>query len=80
MAIIQYNAGLVTFEELTYSIAWYESLAPDCIHLCLQRSDQQLIQCYKSGQTAVNSTDCATIAEVLALLDNPPPKPEPIGP
>lgn len=78
MAIIQYNAGLVTFEELTYSIAWYESLGPDCIHLCLQREDQHLIQCYKAGETTVGETDCSTIAEVLALLDNPPVKPEPV--
>ena len=78
MAVIQYNAGLVTFEELTYSIGWYESLGPDCIHLCLQRPDQQLIQCFKAGQTAVGETDCSTIAEVLALLDNPPVKPEPV--
>jgi hypothetical protein len=39
---------------------------------------KQLIQCHKSGQTTINSTDCATIAEVLALLNNPPAKPEPV--
>jgi hypothetical protein len=78
MAIIYYNAGLVTFEELTYSIEWYESLGPDCMHLCLEREDQQLIQCYKAGETTVGETACSTIAQLLALLDNPPPKPVPV--
>jgi hypothetical protein len=79
MAIIIKDGAQVLFEDLYYSVAWWESLGPGIIHLCLEGNGQQIIQCYKAGETTVNETNCSTVEEILAAVGNPPHKPIPVN-
>jgi hypothetical protein len=70
--IFDTETGLVTEEGMPYSIASYEDLGADIVHLYLEKEGQTLVKCYMAGDCKVNEVPKATVAELLVAVGNPP--------